>query len=251
MNILSTNFNISFDANGSTADIRKSFLSVYDEVLHEKYNPPLILPIPDEITGDIPIAIIKSKGGHSQIVLSRNGITVGTVYDNEFSNDWEKCKNHLLEKLNHVMSIISKIPMKRLSFIGLVTQIIYDEVENASEYIFDNLMRFDSKKNIYDVSCRLTYSMEEKYYINIGIENARIYDGKPVINNNEIVSFDGKRETGNKVALTIDINDRFGFNYNENYVSEKGNSDVIVKYTDNVISNISDIVRKGAVDFDT
>lgn len=250
MIILSTNFNISFDTDISSSDIKKSVLSIYDKTLKDKYNPPLILPVPDEIPGEVPVAIMKSKGEHTQIILTKKSLTVGTGYDNSFNMEWKKCEAHLREKIEDALSTINEIGIEKLNFIGLVTQIIYDEVGDASRYLFDHLMKFKSEKKIYDASCRLTYSSNGKYYVNIGIENTRLYDGKPITTEDNRVLFEKEKETGNNIAFTIDVNDRFGFNFTENYVSKPDNVENIVKYTSGVISNIRDIIEKGVVEIE-
>lgn len=242
MIILNTNLNISVKTDASNTDIKKSFLEVYDKNLKDKYNPPNILPIPDEVPDDIPIVIMKSKANHSQIILSKSGITIGTAYDESFNSSWDRCENHLIEKVRDIFSIIEAIRNVEIQFTGLVVQILDNNIDQASKYIYKNLLCFSSNKEIHDASCRLTYVLENKYYVNISMENVRFVKGKLFTKNTDI-SYPNT-DVNDRIILTIDVNDKYNLNMCGISDDEKGNIiDNVIKYSRNIVTNFSDLVK--------
>lgn len=243
MKILNTNLNISMKTPASNTQIKKAFLEVYDKDLKQKYNPPAILPIPDEAPSDVPLIVMKSLLNHTQLILTKSSASIGTSYDEDFNTSWDKCEQHLLEKVEDVFLIIQSLDNIKINYIGLVAQIIADEYDDASKYIFDNLLKFSSNKNIYDAECRLTYVLKDEYYINLAIQNVRLFDGKPVINNNEGTNINNSTNSQNKLAISIDINNRYNFNFKKDKDTNKESVTEIVSYTRNIVNNLDKIVK--------
>lgn len=244
MIILNTNMNISMETAASNTQIKKTFLEVYEKDLKERYNPPTILPIPDGAPTDVPLVIMQSLSNHTQLILTKSSISIGTGYDDNFNTDWNKCEKHLLEKVKDVFLIIEAIESIKINYIGLIAQIIEDENTDASEYIFDNLLKFTSNKSVYDTECRLTYVLKDEYYINLDLQNIRLFDGKPVMTGSETTSINKKANIENKLAITIDINNRYSHNFNkENREIGKESVDQIVLYTNNIVNNLGSIVK--------
>ena len=187
---------------------------------------------------------MQSLSNHSQLILTKSSISIGTSYDYNFNNDWNKCEQHLLEKVQDVFLIIEALESIKINYIGLVAQIIEDENTDASEYIFNNLLKFTSNKSIYDAECRLTYVLKNEYYINLELQNIRLFDGKPVMTGNEATLINEDTNIENKLAITIDVNNRYSHNFNkENKKIGKENVDQIVLYTNNIVNNLDNIVK--------
>lgn len=236
--------NISMKTAASNTQIKKTFLEVYEKDLKERYNPPTILPIPDGAPTDVPLVIMQSLSNHTQLILTKSSISIGTGYDDKFNTDWNKCEQHLLEKVQDVFLIIRALESIKINYIGLVAQIIEDENTDASEYIFNNLLKFTSNKSIYDAECRLTYVLKDEYYVNLELQNIRLFDGKPVMTGNETTLLNQNTNIENKLAITIDVNNRYSHNFKEDN-NEIGieNVDQIVLYTNNIVSNLESIVK--------
>lgn len=244
MIILNTNMNISMKTAASNTEIKKTFLEIYDKDLKSRYNPPTILPIPDGAPTNVPLIVMQSLSNHTQLVLTKSSISIGTSYDEAFNSSWDKCENHLLEKVRDVFLFIEALQSVKINFIGLVAQIIKDEYDDASKYIFDNLLNFVSTQSVYDTECKLTYVLKDKYYINLEIQNVRLFNGKPMINSTEFVPVVSDDNVQNKLVVSIDINNRYSFNFNKTK-STTDNDDVneIVSYTRQLVENLDDIVK--------
>lgn len=80
----------------------------------------------------------------------------------------------------------------------------------------------------FDVSCKLTYALKDRYYINITLENAR-----QLFMQEESIVQVGKPQ--NFVAVTIDVNDRYAANQGLDYNSDKEAFDEVLKITADII----------------
>ena len=242
--ILNTNLNLSMKTSASNTQIKKIFLEVYEKQLKEKYNPPTILPIPDNIPENIPLIVMHSLSNHTQLVLTRNSISIGTSYDDLFNSSWDKCENHLKEKVQDVFLFINALESIKINYIGLVAQIIMEEYDDASKYIFDNLLKFNSDKNIYDSECKLTYLLKQQYYINLDIQNIRLYNGEPILNDSQIPPIEQYTNSQNKLLISLDINNRYCYNFDiSNDNVEQNNVDEIVLYARKMVVQLEDIVK--------
>lgn len=239
MIIQNTNMNIVF----SPIDgIKKLFMN-NDDIVKECYNEPALLPIPDNAPNEVPRIVLQSVGGHSQMVLTKEVLSVVTNYDDNFNRIWDKCKNNLMDKINIAYSLLEGMGVHHNNFMGLVTTIIWDEItNNGSEYIYSNLLKIKSNKNIFDASCKVTYVVDDTYYVNISIENIRLYQTNSNVTNQPGLL---KNQKANSIGITIDVNDRYAFNNNENYISEKNVKNRVIEITEQVINNIESLIKEG------
>ena len=150
----------------------------------------------------------------------------------------------MLEKVKDVFLFIEALQSVKINFIGLVAQIIKDEYDDASKYIFDKLLNFASTQSVYDTECKLTYVLKDKYYINLEIQNVRLFNGKPMISSTEFVPVVSDDNVQNKLVVSIDINNRYSFNFNKTKsTTDKDDVDEIVSYTRQMVENLDDIVK--------
>ncbi|HIX84990.1 MAG TPA: hypothetical protein H9979_10730, partial [Candidatus Megamonas gallistercoris] len=91
MIIKETNLNLIYP---KISDYRKKFVASED-ILNDNFQPPIILPIMDEIPENIPRIVLKSKNNHSTLSIGLSVASFTTMYDDTFSNDWKKCKDYL------------------------------------------------------------------------------------------------------------------------------------------------------------
>lgn len=85
---------------------------------------------------------------------------------------------------------------------------------------------------------------DNKIYTNITLQDARIFKSGVDIAKAGDLSF--KNQIEESVGAILDINDRYGFNNNPNYVSGSDVLEQLIYYMDHVINNkLETLVRKG------
>lgn len=233
MRITQTDVNIAYP---QINDYRKKFI-LYEDVLSKNFNQANVLPIPEDVQAEIPRIVTQTKYGHSvfNIALTRASFTTG--YTDSYQTDWNLCRRYIEQRCGDVYQIIDELTDGNESYVGLICQIEYYELEEKS---LDVLKRSFLKNNatalgnLQDVQCKLTYVYKDKYYINITLVNV---DG----NNNDVIE-----EDDNFIGIILEVNDRYEANRNPAYTSNKDSFDSILAIASDIITNkLDDLITKG------
>lgn len=207
---IQTTFNFIIDRK---PDIRRFANEIEDE-LKNYYMPPQINGIPDDVDPTIPRISFQSRNSHSTIYLSPLNIMLDVIYDENYKLT-EK-KEYLFERIELLKKIIKKLNLK-INFMGLTTVVVIPtEKENSVKYIKNKYFKNEIISKIDEIFYREAKIIDEKYYSNISIESYKIWENS----NNfifERLSNSKCKEYG--IKLTVDFNDRYSFNENENYNS--------------------------------
>ncbi len=240
MIIQNTNFNIFYP---KILNLRRKIVD-YEDKLSVFFLPVNILPIPDDAPEEIPRITMSTINGHSSMNLSLTGAAFTTNYDEKFNNSWEKCLGYLNDRIGKVYDILDILKQEKFLFAGLLTQIFMDEISsNPVDLINDRILKLNSKTKPFDVDCKITFVYDDNYYININVSNVRLFEG---LIPNGISTSGILQEKANIVGVTIDINDRYGFNYNKGYTSDYTKVQRILEITTDIINNkLNKLIMEG------
>lgn len=246
MLIKQTNLNLVYPR---IEEYRKKFVNS-EELLNEYFMPPTILPIPQEVQDEVPRIIVPTKNGHSMMNISLSVASFTTNYDGEFPNRWESCKDYLEKRVSCVYKLISDMTGDNSIFVGLITNVEIDDIDdNGLEILKKSLFKDKANKmgDLYDLSCKLTYVYQDRYFINIILENLREFSAEHGTGGRPYITGEKKHT----IAVSIDVNDRYAANYQQDYKSQKEAFDEILSITSNIInSKLEDLVRKGEFVYD-
>lgn len=245
MIIKETNLNLIYP---KISDYRKKFVASED-VLNDNFQPPMILPIMDEIPENIPRIILKSKNNHSTLNIGLSVAGFTTEYDNTFSNDWNKCKNYLENRAHSIYKLINTMTDNSNIFTGLITNVVIDNLDTNGLNVLRNSLLNNGTKlgNLYDILCKFTYVYRDIYYINITLTNQRdnklsIYNGRNIID---------EEIRNNIINVSIDVNDRYKANSDPKYISGENELTEILEITANIINNkLLCLVEKGVFNYE-
>ena len=134
-------------------------------------------------------------------------------------------------------------------FSGLTINIVIDDIlDNPIDIISKNFYQVESDKKPFDINNKVTYVFDEKYYINIQCSNIRSYES---ISSIGINPFANAKETSHLIGLTLDINDRYAFNYKEGYLSKSEEVEHIIDLSYSILSEKIDLyIKEGVLIFD-
>lgn len=225
-------------------NIKKQYI-LNEEILKERFNEASILPIPDEAPSEIPRVIVKTKGEHSQLNIAPEAVNFQTVYSDDYTQNWELCEEYIKSRIENIFKLTDKFTAEQYKYIGIVTNLIWDNVsKDGNKILFNNLFGIPSADNLDDLVVKYTYIEKEKYYANITLQSARIYKNSNV---NEAGSFVEDNLEAHTIGITLDINDRYAFNMQKGYLSNKANFDELLNLTTVIInSKLKNLVEKGA-----
>lgn len=216
-----------------------------DEILGDAYCPATVLPVPDDAQLEIPRIVLKTKKQHSTLTISPIMLSFSTVYTDDYLTRWPLCKAYLEAKLFSIFDFLGAIGAEKYKFLGLNVSIVADKPDekDSVEFLMDNLCK-SPIENVFDFNIRYTFVENEKYFVNIAIQDARTFE-KDV--NPDVPGMLSEKNLKSKdVGVILDINDRYIFNEDENYVSSSAVSKDILELTTKVIDErLNNLVEKG------
>ncbi len=190
----------------------------FETLLEATYDPPLVLPIPDEQDPEIPRMIFSSKTGYSQIVISQVSIALNVQYSNDFQIDISKGRTYLFERVPTLFQLLSKLNTGA-NYCGFAT-IVNLPCDRDDTTIIDHLITKFLKNiddtDIYDAQFKTTKQIDKLFFSNITVANYRGWKtGVPQKN----ARFSEVDVVERGVQVVGDYNDRYAYNEKKGYSS--------------------------------
>ena len=216
-----------------------------NEKLLEHFNEATVLPIPDDAPLEIPRIIIKSLNEHAQLNISPIATTLDVRYDNGYEKEWRKCSEYLNQRIVSIFNLLDVITDQDYKYIGLVSSVLFDDIkDNGAERLTNQLLNAEKMKKLYDVNIKYTFVENENIFVNIMLQNARIY--KSALTGNKSGELNPSNQIAESIGAVIDINDRKGFNDKDDYRSNRDKLQELIKCMDEVVTQkIDSLVKKG------
>ncbi len=241
MKILNSIFSVFFPP---IVDIRRQIFKFEDAF--DNFNKPFTLtPLPENAPPDIPRICGISKNQHSQLNITSQNIQIITSYDDNYSGNIGLCFDYINNKIKQAYTGLDTTIGNNILFSGLTMQVVLEDEANPPQHIADVFSSVKSSLALKDISSRLTYELNKKYYINLTIENARNYSGIQ-----KGLSLAGLKEVSQAIMITVDFNDRLAFNIDDTYRSTFAEMQEISRKSRTLIENsINDLVEKGEFEY--
>lgn len=224
--------------------IKKAYYN-NENILKEFFNEATVLPVPDEAPDEIPRILIKTLNEHAQLNISPIATTFEIFYNDGFERDWKACASYIFKRMEKIFEFLNMLTNNNYEYIGLVTRIIFDDIKNdGSKQLADVLLKTDKIKKIHDINIQYTFVENNDIFVNIMLENARVFNDN--VNGNIAGELCNDNQQAELIGIVIDVNDRYGFNNNANYKSDSGKLKDLVDCMTNIIKNkIYNLVKKG------
>lgn len=210
-----------------------------ENILRDYFNEATVLPIPDTAPLEIPRIIIETLHGHAQLNISPVATTFQINYNDGFETDWKKCSMYIQKRMSKVFDFLNLLTNNDYEYIGLVSNVIYNEVNHDGvKKLSETLLNSKNIKGIYDINIKYTFTENDNMFINIMLQNARMFNKDFIHNTDNIAgSFSIAEQIAESIGAIIDINDRYGFNNIKNYKSDRKQLDVLLETMSNIINN--------------
>ncbi len=216
-----------------------------EEILKDYFNEAAVLPIPNDAPFEIPRILIKTKNEHAQLNISPIATTFEVHYDTGFERDWQMCSEYITKRMTKVFDFLNILTENTYEYIGLVTNVIYDEVEEeGAKKITEKLLKAKKINNIYDINIKYTFVEKENLFVNILLQNARLFKNGVIVNEAGALSI--QDQIAESIGAIIDINDRYGFNTDSYYRSDSCMLNKLIEVMGNIINNkLAVLIEKG------
>lgn len=223
----------------------KKIYFLNEELLKTHFNEATVLPVPDDAPIEIPRIILKSIHEHSQLNITPVNATLQIIYNDGYEKNWSDCAVYIMKKMEIVFKFLNIVTNDEYEYIGMVTNIVFDEIDqNGAQFLAQNLLRNNISSRIYDLSLKYTFREYDDMFVNVELQNARMY--RQGVNPEVAGGLNVMYQDRETVGVTIDINDRFGFNMNKNYKTNKEKLNKILDiYTTVINEKLNPLIYKG------
>lgn len=228
-------------------DIRRKALDMEEQMNSSFDKPFAIVTIPDNAPVDYPRVIAKTNGGHSTLLITKSSAQIQTTFDNGYTKDFSRCVEYMIAKRDELFATACFLSGNGCYFSGVTMMLEFDEWEKTEEQIYSKI--FNGKNKVpYDVQAKITHVVEDTYYINLEIQNARHYVGSELLHLPRLCEL---QNLGTNVAVQIDINDRYAYSFSKDYYTHKEQFDAIFDLLKKVVEDkIFNYLQTGEICFD-
>lgn len=216
-----------------------------EELLKEFFNEATVLPVPDDAPVEIPRIIIKTLYEHGQLNISPVAATFEVHYNAGFERDWEACVNYITERMVKVFEFLNLLTNNSYEYIGIVSNVLYDDVrDKGAKKLSETLLNSKKISDIYDVNIKYTFVESDCIFVNILLQNARLF--RKGIVPDRAGALNLCNQIAESIGAIIDINDRYGYNSNPEYKSDSSKLQLLISSMSNIINNkLHTLIERG------
>lgn len=225
-------------------NLKRTFYN-HEDILEGYFVEAAVLPIPDDAPVEVPRIIVKSNNEHSQLNITPVNATLQIKFDKGYEIDWGSCKNYILNKMAIVFELLNKMTYNEYEYIGVVTEILMnDKYNNGTDLITNNLLKSNDLNAIYDMQLKYTFVENENMFVNIVLQNARLY--KENVNMDVSGALSADNQVKETIGVIVDINDRYGFNNISNYHTDSKKLEALIEHLTTILeSKLETLLEKG------
>lgn len=223
-------------------ELKKLYIN-NDAIFKKNFNEATILPIPEEAPDEIPRIVLTSLEERTTISISPIASSIQFVFDNGYENNWMKCQKYIKDVIDEIFCFFDLLTDNSYEYFGIVTDLLLDDYSEPTKILSDNLLK-KQLDGLHDINIRYTFTQDDDKFINISLQNARIFNND--VDVAKAGSLSQSNQISDNIACIIDINNRFGFNSRPNYDSSRDKLDEIIEQmTYNINEKINNLVKEG------
>ena len=214
-------------------------------LLNEYFDEGTVIGIPETAPVEVPRVIIDTHHRHGKLNISPIATTFSVFYNDGFEKNWNSCVEYIKARMENVFCFLNSLTDNNYIYIGVVTNLIYDDImQGGCKRISENLLNSAKIHDLYDINIRYTFETPNDLFVNIMLQNARIY--KQGINIHKAGMLNINNQEYESIGSTVDINDRCGFNRDSNYKSSSVKIDDILNEMNEIFnSKLSNLIERG------
>ena len=215
----------------------KMYVEDLNDALKEYFFEFNTIAVPANIDPGIPRLNAVSSSNHSNLEMSLINMRLNTNFDDNFSKDADKCLSYLKERANILFDVLTKKCEIPILFFAILIN-IEEKQENSSNILTTHFLKDVEKfDNMSEVGIRLSKEMDGKFYKNIVLSNVRQIKIDKIITANEteiilpLIPLNEASEIEEYLLTSLEVNDKYGFNSNKNYNTNKSDFDRMFEIT--------------------
>lgn len=193
-----------------------------EDCLKDRYAPPQVIPVPDELDPEVPRILFTSLHGFSQIAVSQISCTLSVRYSPDYQTDSELRRQYLLERVATLHEVLDALGGVAPHFTGMTTRVrIAAEASDEAVvgYLAGLLLKDDAARRSHDVQVKVVHVIEGRFFDNVTIQNYRSWSIQDLPPGVPALPDATAMERG--VEVIGDLNDRYAYNQTPGYSSSR------------------------------
>lgn len=199
----------------------------------------------------IPRITAKSKSGHSSFHMSNINIQLATKYDSNFNEDFDSCIEYIKIRAKKIYDILIENNINVLY--SAIFLNLNKDMDNPIENIQKNLLSSNIDNSILtEVGMRVSMQVDNKFYRIITVNNSKDFSLQKQIAPGQVeiimplISLHDAKMEKEYMSINYELNDKYSFDNEQNYVCNKENFDRMFTLVENdVKSNIEKFLNSG------
>lgn len=225
---LNTQYVINFEPNSKVKDYLEQIQSELSQYFQKDAFTVIGISNNANVPPEVPRILATSPKGHSLVQISACAINLQTTFDDTFSGDFSTCRKYIVERICTINKIAKLISGNKVLFCGIISVFNDADVKNAARFI-RNRFFVEKDSDIFDIIARFTFVEDNKYYKNIAVSNAR------------------KSLQEEALSVSVDVNNRYMFNYDKGQYTTDEDFEKLLKIYDNFVNEKLELVEEGKV----
>lgn len=193
----------------------RDYASKIEPVISGAYMFFTVLPVPEVVLYDVPRMTAESKSKHSRFSVSLLSADIVINFDEEFSSDYAKVEAYIRERALLAKKVLEAIEVKEYLYLGVVNNIELDTKGKKPVEFMRDFVTDKSDPSAREITLRTVVLEDDKYFIAKQYTTFERYD-IDAFPSAALISFDKEAKKESGVALSVDVNSRYGFSYRRN-----------------------------------
>lgn len=190
----------------------RDYASKIEPIISDAYMCFTVLPVPETVLYDMPRMTAESKSKHSRLSVSLLSVDIVMNFDDEFSSDYAKVESYIRERALLAKKVLETIGVKEYLYLGVVNNIELDTKEKKPIEFMRDFVTDKSDPNAREITLRTVVLKDDKYFVAKQYMIFERYDAN-AFPSAALISFNEAERKESGVALSVDVNSRFGFSY--------------------------------------
>jgi len=177
----------------------------------------------------VPRIIFGSEHGFSQIIISQISFALNVKCSPDWQLDINLGRKYLIGKAPLLFNLLSISGASNAFFCGLSTQVHISSSKSEEDVISHLVHKFlkdEYVQQFHDLEIKRTHGLEQRFFSNITISNFRVFEVEAGASG--ILGLSRDKTVDKGVSVLGDFNDRYSFNENNTYRTQKNHAEVII-----------------------
>ncbi len=203
------------------SDIRQLAFQ-FEERLQDRFLPPTVLPLPDELEPEMPRILFGAKDGTGQLIISQVSLSLQNHYSRQQKRQLAHVEGCLTGSFPVIFGLLEFMLQMRPNFVGVALVVnlpSQGDEQELLEFLCDRLRVAVERQGLHDLELKTVRVVENSFFANTVVRNFRTFKTESSSQGVPPMPMGQALETG--LQIVVDCNDRYCYNERIGYQSSE------------------------------